>query len=72
MRRWMILGGFALVFAVAALAVIMVFPDTALAQPRRAPARAGGPELLMVAGTLGTLGLSALGGGYLLRRKKDD
>ncbi len=34
------------------------------------PARAGGPELVMVAGALGTLGASAIGAGVFLRRRK--
>jgi len=43
-------------------------------QPVRAqPARAGGPELAMVVGALGTLGASTIGAGlYLLRRRNDD
>jgi hypothetical protein len=40
--------------------------------PAAAPARAGGPELVAVAGALGVLGASAVGGGFLLRRRKDD
>jgi hypothetical protein len=39
--------------------------------PAAAPARAGGPELMLVAGVLGALGASAVGGGVLLRRRKD-
>jgi len=46
-------------------------PVRAQAAPvRRAPARAGGPELALVAGALGTLGVSSIAGGTLLRRRK--
>jgi hypothetical protein len=71
MKRLLVLG-------ILALVLFLPPPDPADAQmyggrPRRAPARAGGPELAMVVGSLGSLGASAIGAGlYLLRRKSDE
>ena len=84
MQRRMVLAVSILAFSLCLAFAAGLSTDTAVAQTRpgatptprpgttttATPARAGGPELVMVAGALGTLGASALGAGLFLRRRK--
>jgi LPXTG-motif cell wall-anchored protein len=72
MKRLMVLGVFALALAVAPAAPADASSHLPPAGPATTLPRTGGPGSGVAAGVLGALGVSAIAGGLLLRRRRDD